>query len=103
MCKGHREDPIQVGDMESDREWSDIKIEAYNQPLQPRFTQTASGAEALHQVILLAAGRTLGMTLRFRRGGGDSGVVKVGLGVVEGFGLLRIQIFGYCGIWVSYL
>jgi hypothetical protein len=31
------------------------------------------------------------------------GVVKMGLGVVKGFGLLRIRIFGYCGIWVSYL
>ena len=103
MCKGHREDPIQVDDMESDREWGDIEIEAYNQPLQPRFTQMASGAEALHQVIPLAVGRTLGMTLRPRRGGGDSGGGRGGVGVVEGFGLLRIRIFGYCGIWVSYL
>ena len=64
--------------MESDREWGDIKIEI--QPLQPRFTQTASGAEALHQVILLAASRTLGMTLRPRRGGGDSGGGEGGFG-----------------------
>ena len=61
-------------------EWGDIEIEAYNQPLQPRFTQTASGAEALHQVILLAAGQKLGMTLRPRRGGGDSGGGKDGFG-----------------------
>ena len=84
MCKGHREDPIQVDDIESDREWGDIKIEAYNQPLQPRFTQTASGAEALHQVVPLAAGRTLGMTPRPRSGGGDSGGGKEGLGVAKG-------------------
>ena len=66
--------------MESDREWGDIKIKAYNQPLQPRFTQTASGAEALHQVVPLAAGRTLGMTPRPRSGGGDSGDGKDGSG-----------------------
>ena len=64
--------------MESHREWGGIEIEAYNQPLQPLFTQTASGAEALHQVIPLAAGRTLGMTLRPRRG--DSGGGKDGVG-----------------------
>ena len=80
MCKGQREDPIQVDDLDSESEWDDVEIEVYNQPLQPRFTQTASGAEALHQVILLAAGRTLGMTLRPRRGGGDSGGGEGGFG-----------------------
>ena len=59
--------------MESDREWDDVEIEVYNQPLQHRFTQIASEAEALHQVVPLATGRTLGMTLHPRRGGGDSG------------------------------
>ena len=40
----------------------------------------ASGDEALHQVNPLATGRTLGMTLRPRRGGGDSGGGKDGFG-----------------------
>ena len=30
------------------------------------------------------------------------GVVMIGSGVVNGFGLLKIRIFGYCGIWISY-
>ena len=80
MCKGQREDPIQVEDLENEREWDDVEIEAYNQPLQYRFTQMASGDEALYQVNPLAAGRTLGMTLRPRRGGGDSGGGKGGFG-----------------------
>ena len=73
MCKSHREDSIQVNDKESDRELCDIEIEAYNQLLQPRFTQMTSGAEALYQGIPLAPGRTWGMTLRPRKGGGDGG------------------------------
>ena len=44
-------DPIQVDDMESDREWDDVEIEVYNQPLQHRFTQMTSEAEALYEVI----------------------------------------------------
>ena len=39
-----------------------------------------SETEAIHQVVPLAAGRTLGMTLRPRRGGGD------GRGGNDGFG-----------------
>ena len=66
--------------MESDIEWGDIEIETHSKPLQHRFTQMASGAEALHQVIPLAAGWALGMTLRPRRGGGDSGDGKDGFG-----------------------
>ena len=80
MCKSQREDPIQVDDLESEREWDDVEIEVYNQPLQCRFTQMASGDEALHQVNPLAPGRILGMTLRPRRGGGDSGGGKDGFG-----------------------
>ena len=30
-------------------------------------------------------------------------VVMMVSGVVEGFGLLKIRIFGYFGIWISYL
>ena len=48
-----------------------IETEVYNQLLQHRFTPIISEAEALHQVVPLAAIRTLGMTLRPRRGGGD--------------------------------
>ena len=40
----------------------------------------ASEAEAQYQVVPQATGRTLGMTLRPRRGGGDSGGGKGGLG-----------------------
>ena len=40
----------------------------------------ASGDEALHQVNRLAAGRTLGITLRPRRGGGEGGGGKDGFG-----------------------
>ena len=87
MCKGQREDPIQVDDLECERGWDDVEIEVYNQPLQYRFTQMASGDEALHQVNPLAAGRTLGMTLLLGGVVVIVGVVKVGLGVVEGFGL----------------
>ena len=54
--------PRPVTDMESDRDWDDV----YN---QHRFAQMASEAAALHQVVPLATGRTLGMTLRPRRGG----------------------------------
>ena len=79
MCKGQREDPIQVDDLESEREWDDVEIEVYNQPLQYRFTQITSGNEALRQVNPLAAGRTMGMTLP-RRSGGDSGGGKDGFG-----------------------
>ena len=67
-------------DLESDREWDDIETEVYNQLLQHRFTPIISEAEALHQVVHLAASRTLGMTLRPRRGGGD------GRGSNDGFG-----------------
>ena len=71
MCKGRREDPIKVDDLESDREWDDIETEVYNQLLQHRFTPIISEAEALHQVVPLAAGRTLGMTLRPNDGFGS--------------------------------
>ena len=80
MCKGRREDPIEVDDLESDREWNDVETEVYNQLLPHRFAPIISEAEALHQVVPLAAGRTLGMTLRPRRGGGD------GRGGNDGFG-----------------
>ena len=80
MCKGRREDPIEVDDLESDREWDDVETEVYNQLLQHRFTPKISEAEVLHQIVPLAAGRTLGMTLRPRRGGGD------GRGSNDGFG-----------------
>ena len=66
--------------MESDREWDDIETEVYNQLLQHRFTPIISEADALHQLVPLAAGRTLGMNLRPRRGGGD------GRGSDDGFG-----------------
>ena len=72
MCKGRREDPIEVDDLESDREWDDVETEVYNQLLQHRFTPIISEAEALYQVVPLATARTLGMALRPRRGGGDS-------------------------------
>ena len=63
----------------------------------------ATEAEAQHQVVPQATGWTLGMTLRPRRVVVIVGVVKMGLGVVKGFDLLRIRIFGYYGLWVSYL
>ena len=74
------EDAIQVDDMESEREWDDVEAEVYNQLLQHYFALINSEAEALHQVVPLATGRTLGMTLRPRRGGGD------GRGSNDGFG-----------------
>ena len=77
MCKGRREDPIKVDDLESDREWDDIEIEVCNELLQHRFTPIISEAEALHQVVPLAAGRTLGMTLRPRRVVAMVGVVMM--------------------------
>ena len=80
MCKSRREDPIEVDDMESDREWDDVETEVYNQLLQHRFTPIISEAEALHQMVPLATGRTLGMTLRPGRGGGN------GRGSNDGFG-----------------
>ena len=80
MCTGHREDPIQVDEMESDREWDDIETEVYNQPLEHPLTPKVSEAEVLHQVVPLTTGRTLGMTLRPRRGGGN------GRGSNDGFG-----------------
>ena len=70
-CKGRREDSIKVDDMGSDREWDDVEIEVYNQLLPHRFTPIISDVEALYQVVPLATGWTLGMTLRPRRGGGD--------------------------------
>ena len=89
--------------MGSDREWDDVEIEVYNQLLQHRFTPIISEVEDLYQVVPLATGWTLGMTLRPRRGGSDSGGSKDRVRMVKGFGLLRIRIFGYCGIWVPYL
>ena len=80
MCKGRREDSIEVDDLESDREWDDVETEVYNKPLQHRFTPIISEAEALHQVVPLVAGWTLGMTLHPRRGGGN------GRGSNDGFG-----------------
>ena len=80
MCKGRREDSIEVDDLESDREWDDVETEVYNKLLQHHFTPIISEAEALHQVVPLAAGWTLGMTLRPRRGGGN------GRGSNDGFG-----------------
>ena len=69
--KGRREDSIKVDDMGSHREWDDVEIEVYNQLLPHRFTPIISEAEALYQVVPLAAGWTLGVTLCPRRGGGD--------------------------------
>ena len=69
-CKGLREDSIKADDMGSDREW-DVEIEVYNQLLPHRFTPIISEVEALYQVVPLATGWTLGMTLRPRRGRGD--------------------------------
>ena len=69
--KGRREDSIKVDDMGSDREWDDVEIEVYNQLPKHRFTPIISEVEALYQVVPLATGWTLGMTLRPRRGGGD--------------------------------
>ena len=66
--------------MESKREWDDVETEVYNQLLQHCFTPKISEAEVLHQIVPLAAGRTLGMTLRPRRGGGN------GRGSNDGFG-----------------
>ena len=56
MCKGYWEDPIEVDDLKSDREWDDVETEVYNQLLQHRFTPIISEAEALHQVVPLTAG-----------------------------------------------
>ena len=69
-----------VDDMGSDREWGGVGIEVYNQLLPNRFTPIISDVQALYQVIPLATGWTLGMTLRPRRGGGD------GRGSDDGFG-----------------
>ena len=71
MCKGCREDSIEVDDLENDREWDNIETRVYNQLLQHHFTLIISEAQALHQVVSLAAGQTLGMALYPRRGGGD--------------------------------
>ena len=57
-----------VDDMGSDRAWGGVGIEVYNQLLPHRFTPIISEVEALYQVVPLAAGWTLGMTLRPRRG-----------------------------------
>ena len=81
MYKGQGENPIHICRYYGERDWDDVEIEVYNQHPPHRFNQLASGAEALHQVIPLIAGRTLGMTLCPRRD--DSGVVKMGLGVVK--------------------
>ena len=80
MYKGRREGSIEVDDLESDRKWDDVETEVYNKLLQHRFTPIISEAEALHQVVPLAAGPTLGMTLRPGRGGGN------GRGSNDGFG-----------------
>ena len=80
MCKGRREDSIEVDVLESDREWDDVEAEVYNKLLHHRFTPIISEAEALHQVVPLAASWTLGTTLRPRRGGGN------GQGSNDGFG-----------------
>ena len=61
-------------------DWDDVEAEVYNKLLQHRFTPIISEAEALHQVVPLAASRTLGITLRPRRGGGN------GQGSNDGFG-----------------
>ena len=60
MCKGRSGDLILVDDF--DREWDDVETEVYSQLLQYRFPWMVSGAEAQHQVVPLATGRTLGMT-----------------------------------------
>ena len=89
--------------MGSYREWDDVEIEVYNQLLPHRFTPIISEVEVLYLVVPLATGWTLEMTLRPRRGRGMVGVVMMLSGAIKGFGLLRIRIFGYRGIWVSYL
>ena len=74
MSKGHRENPIQVDladIMESDREWDDIKVEVSNWFPQHRSAPAVSEVEGLYQVVPLATGRTLGMTLCPQRGGCD--------------------------------
>ena len=62
------DDSIEVDDLGSNTEWDDIETEVYNQLLQRCFTPIISEAEALHQVVPLAAGQTLGVTLCPRRG-----------------------------------
>ena len=69
MCKGRSGDLILVDDF--DREWDDVETEVYIQLLQHGFTPIISETEALHQLVSLAAGQTLGMTLRPRSGGCD--------------------------------
>ena len=68
------------------------KINPYNTASLQWFLKP----EALYKVVPLATGRTLGMTLRPWRAGG---VVMV-LGVVKGFGLLKIQIFATLGFLI---
>ena len=80
MCKGCRENPIKVDDLESNREWNDVETKVCNQLLQHCFTPIFSEAKVLHQIVPLAASRTLGMTLRPRRGGSN------GRGCNDGFG-----------------
>ena len=57
-----------------------LKPRLHNKLLQHRFTPIISEADVLHQVVPLAASRTLGITLRPRRGGGN------GQGSNDGFG-----------------
>ena len=57
-----------------------VRMEHIRSTLQHRFTLMVSEVEALHQVVSLAAGRTLGVTPCPRRGGGD------GRGGNDGFG-----------------
>ena len=76
MPKGHRGDPIQVDsadDMESDREWDDIEVEVCHQPPQCCSTSAVFEVKVLYQAVPLTNGRTLGMTLRPRRGGCGGG------------------------------
>ena len=103
VCKGRREDPIQVHGLAGDRELDDVETEVYNQLLQHRFAPIISKAEALLQVVHLVAVRTLGITLCLRSGGGDGRGTSMVSGVIKGLGLLRIRIFGYCSFWVSYI
>ena len=80
--------------MESDREWDDIEVEVSNQFPQHRSALAVSEVEGLYQVVPLATGRTLGMTLRPWRGGCDGKVVMMVLRVVKAFFQLRVRIFG---------
>ena len=67
-------------DIESDKEWDDIEVQVCNQPPQHRTAPAVSGVEDPYQAVPLIFGRTLGITLRPRRGGCDGKGGNDGLG-----------------------